>query len=221
MGRALVRRPRLFLFDEPLSNLDASLRAQMRVELKRLHAQLGITTVYVTHDQVEAMTLADRIALMHEGVIQQYGPPRLLYNWPANRFVAGFLGSPPMNFATVTWDGSHLVGEGLRVPLDTRSLVAPLAAGTSVQMGIRPHDLSLCDEAAAAVRGTLYALEPMGWETIAHVQVATLRFTARIESAAAADRRPGDPIFFAVDPSLVRLFGASDGLALQRPPEDA
>src|SRR6476620_8365881 len=152
LGRAIVRHPRVFLFDEPLSNLDAKLRVQMRVELKKLHERLGTTAVYVTHDQVEAMTLGDRVVVMHDGWVQQVGDPMELYNEPANRFVAGFIGSPAMNFAPVRIvaekGGLRAIGDGisLEVPAPMTNRLGP-HAGRDVTFGIRPVDLRI---AAAA-----------------------------------------------------------------------
>src|SRR5512144_1397414 len=146
LGRAIVRHPQVFLFDEPLSNLDAKLRVQMRVELKKLHERLGTTAIYVTHDQVEAMTLGDRVVVMRDGRVQQVGDPMELYNSPANRFVAGFIGSPAMNFAPVRIvaekDGLWVIGDGIRlkVPMPLTNRLGPYA-GSDVTMGIRPEDL--------------------------------------------------------------------------------
>jgi multiple sugar transport system ATP-binding protein len=150
IGRAIVREPKLFLFDEPLSNLDAELRVQMRVELSKLHADLGVTMIYVTHDQVEAMTMADRIVVLRDGVIEQAGSPLDLYNRPANRFVAGFIGSPKMNFLDGKLAGYS--GNSLAVKLNGGEVVsAPatvteLAPGTPVCVGIRPEHVELCDD---------------------------------------------------------------------------
>ena len=143
LGRAIVRDPKVFLFDEPLSNLDAKLRVQMRVELKKLHERLAITSIYVTHDQVEAMTLGDRVVVMKDGVVQQVGEPLELYNTPANRFVAGFIGSPAMNFADVTLTAGHggkvwAEAPGLRIGLPDRLANAPTAAAAA-----RPRSASV------------------------------------------------------------------------------
>jgi ABC-type sugar transport system ATPase subunit len=170
MGRAVVRRPKAFLFDEPLSNLDASLRGQMRVELLRLHQRLGATMIYVTHDQVEAMTLADRIAVLHAGALQQVGPPSELYARPANLFVARFLGTPEMNVV----DAAAARAAGL-----CGDLPHPAAA----QLGIRAEDLRLGGEGAA--RATVEVVEHLGWEALAHLALDGLRLIARVESAAA------------------------------------
>jgi len=148
LGRAIVRHPRVFLFDEPLSNLDAKLRVQMRVELKKLHLRLGTTAIYVTHDQVEAMTLGDRVVVMKDGVVQQVGEPLELYNQPANKFVAGFIGSPAMNFAavTVTAANGSLMAEnsGLRIKLpDETAQRLRGHIGHEVTLGVRPEDLTV------------------------------------------------------------------------------
>src|SRR5271170_697569 len=152
LGRAIVRHPRVFLFDEPLSNLDAKLRVQMRVELKKLHLRLGTTAIYVTHDQVEAMTLGDRVVVMKDGVVQQVGEPLELYNQPANRFVGGFIGSPAMNFAQVTLaDGNGRVtaeAEGLKICLpDALAGRARAKAGRKATLGIRPEDIRIAGTA--------------------------------------------------------------------------
>src|ERR1700750_666286 len=148
LGRAIVRHPRVFLFDEPLSNLDAKLRVQMRVERKKLHLRLGTTAIYVTHDQVEAMTLGDRVVVMKDGVVQQVGEPLELYNQPATKFVAGFIGSPAMNFApvTVTEANGSLLAEnaGLRITLpDETEQRLRGYAGRAITLGIRPADLTV------------------------------------------------------------------------------
>ena len=141
MGRAIVRDPDVFLFDEPLSNLDAKLRTQMRTEIKKLHAKVRSTVIYVTHDQVEAMTLADRIVIMRDGYIEQVGTPDEVFRRPASRFVAGFIGSPPMNMAEATVDDGRLAlagGAGLPLP---RQFTARSSAGRKVVFGLRPDDL--------------------------------------------------------------------------------
>src|SRR5262252_5396213 len=150
LGRAIVRHPQVFLFDEPLSNLDAKLRVQMRVELKKLHERLGTTAIYVTHDQVEAMTLGDRVVVMRDGWVQQVGDPMELYNQPANRFVAGFIGSPAMNFADVRIEGENgglwAKGDGIRikVPEPMTDRVGP-HAGKAVTFGVRPEDMRIAN----------------------------------------------------------------------------
>ncbi len=204
MGRAIVRQPQVFLFDEPLSNLDAALRTQMRGELKQLHARLGTTMIYVTHDQVEAMTLADRIAVLKLGVLQQVGTPAELFDAPANRFVAGFIGSPSMNFLDVTLDG------GLKGPDFLLDLPAP--AGTAT-IGVRPHDLRL---AAQGVPGTIALIEPMGWEALVHVDSNSGRLVVRVESQDLAGLSSGAQVHLAPEPGTLHFFEAGpDGLALR------
>ena len=158
MGRAIVRQPNVFLFDEPLSNLDAKLRVQMRSELKELHQRLGVTTVYVTHDQIEAMTLADRVVVMNGGIVEQMGPPLDLYDRPESLFVAAFIGSPPMNFVEGFVRGGALVmdeGTSLALPL-------PINSNERVTIGVRPEHLQLASEGWPAV---VSVIEPTGSET--------------------------------------------------------
>jgi multiple sugar transport system ATP-binding protein len=172
LGRAMVRKPQVFLFDEPLSNLDAKLRVQMRAEIKRLHQRVGATMIYVTHDQVEAMTLGDRIAVMRKGVMQQCADPFTLYSSPANQFVAGFIGSPPINFfaATVAADGASIESGGLRLPLSAALRAAASGLrGQPVEAGVRPEDLHLeALPGAAAIPATVEVCEPLGNETLVH-----------------------------------------------------
>jgi len=206
MGRAIVRQPQVFLFDEPLSNLDAALRTQMRGELKGLHRRLGTTMIYVTHDQVEAMTLADRIAVLKLGVLQQVGTPTELFEQPANRFVAGFIGSPAMNFLPCAQEGDNVVGEGFTLPL-----TAPRSG--DLVLGVRPNDLALVDDGGLAARVAL--IEPMGWEGHLHVDVDGLRLVARAEMKDLAGLSAGDSVRLAPDASRVRWFEADEaGAAL-------
>ncbi|HPZ15886.1 MAG TPA: ATP-binding cassette domain-containing protein, partial [Sphaerochaeta sp.] len=178
VGRAIVRQPKVFLFDEPLSNLDAKLRVQMRAEISSLHNRLKATMIYVTHDQVEALTMADVIVVMKFGVIMQIGGPLELYNEPANKFVAGFIGSPPMNFleTVVEADGSDIyVNEGtfrLKVNAAQKKLLTPYV-GKSVTFGIRPEDVVFSNTAndGETIDGTVSVVEPLGSET--HVYIAT------------------------------------------------
>ncbi|MCF3640270.1 sn-glycerol-3-phosphate ABC transporter ATP-binding protein UgpC [Rhizobium sp. TRM95111] len=176
MGRAIVRQPKAFLFDEPLSNLDARLREQMRAEIKKLHADLGATSIYVTHDQIEAMTLADRIVAMHGGVVQQVGSPLDLYDRPANLFVAGFIGSPGMNFL----EGRYLLsGDHADVRLKDGTLVAmkrpvSLESGSAVTLGIRPEHVTIVDEGGMVADVDL--VEPTGFGIILHLTLHGLPF---------------------------------------------
>jgi multiple sugar transport system ATP-binding protein len=171
IGRAIVREPKLFLFDEPLSNLDAELRVQMRVELSKLHADLGATMIYVTHDQVEAMTMADRIVVLRDGLVEQVGSPLQLYNKPANRFVAGFIGSPKMNFLTarVRHDGS---GGRSRLALDgggeMEMDVGSAAGNDAVEIGIRPEHVELVD---AGIAMTVSLCEQLGGNSVLHGRI--------------------------------------------------
>jgi multiple sugar transport system ATP-binding protein len=206
MGRAIVRQPAVFLFDEPLSNLDAALRTQMRGELKGLHRRLKTTMIYVTHDQVEAMTLADRIAVMKLGVLQQLGTPAELFDRPANRFVAGFIGSPAMNFLEVDVVDGEARGDGFALP------GLPLPAAARAVLGVRPHDLRLAE---AGVPGTVALVEPLGWEGYLHVDAPGARLVARLHGAALSGLEVGDRVHLAPDPSAVRWFAADEvGLAL-------
>ncbi len=216
MGRAIVREPKVFLFDEPLSNLDAKLRGQMRVELSRLHRRLQTTTIYVTHDQVEAMTLADRIVVMSMGVIQQVGPPTEVYRKPRNKFVAGFIGSPPMNFLDVERKGDALVADGLRVPLsgamkaalDSQGGAATSKGLDEVLLGLRPQQLSLRSEDTPAdharLEGTVDVVEQMGAEDIVYASVGGKDVVASLPGGTGL--RPGDPVVFSADPGEVHLF---------------
>jgi multiple sugar transport system ATP-binding protein len=219
MGRALVRRPQVFLFDEPLSNLDAGLRAKMRVELKRLHRELGVTTVYVTHDQVEAMTLAVRIALLDRGVVQQVGTPAELYEWPANAYTAGFLGNPGMNFVDAALDGGTLVSPGVTLRVEP-SILTDGSPRTSVRVGVRPEAMQLSEEAGDGYFDAVVdVMEPMGWETHVHLVVGEKAWIGRFQSAEAADLTPGDKVRVYVRPADVRVFDSDAQLALCRPPE--
>jgi multiple sugar transport system ATP-binding protein len=207
MGRAIVRNPQVFLFDEPLSNLDAKLRVQMRSEIRELHQRLGTTTVYVTHDQIEAMTMADRIVVMRDGRISQIGAPLELYDRPANVFVAGLIGSPSMNLIS----GSVRKGDtGMVIDAEGAALALPpmtgLAEGRKVTLGIRPEHLDLADHGIAA---KVAVVEPTGSET--HV---ILRFGTRELVAVFRERhdfRPGNLVHLAPRPDMVHLFDADTG----------
>jgi multiple sugar transport system ATP-binding protein len=173
MGRAIVRQPKAFLFDEPLSNLDARLREQMRAEIKKLHGDLKATSIYVTHDQIEAMTLADRIVAMHGGVVQQVGSPLELYDRPANLFVAGFIGSPGMNFLDATYEAGGLkLKDGTVVPL---AGVSSLASGSKVTLGIRPEHVVMSSE-GTGMSADVELVEPTGFGIILHLSLHGLPF---------------------------------------------
>ena len=189
VGRAIVRKPKVFLFDEPLSNLDAKLRVAMRAEISKLHRRLGATIIYVTHDQVEAMTMADRIFIMSKGVLQQQGTPMEVYHQPANRFVAGFIGSPAMNFvdATLNTEGDELfiAASGLQVKAPAAFRAALQShQGRSVVFGIRPEDIALADPAKAEAGHTLTAraevVETLGSEIFVHLACGSDTLVARM-----------------------------------------
>ena len=172
LGRALVRRPKLFLFDEPLSNLDAKLRVDMRAEISRIHSQIGVTMVYVTHDQVEAMTLGERIVVMRDGVLQQVADPLTLYGEPANRFVAGFIGSPSMNFVPIKMDTG---GSGFRAgslsfaQVGEHSATLKSWSDRELLLGVRPEHFDLVSESTEAIPGQVAVREQLGNEVIYHV----------------------------------------------------
>src|SRR5215212_7816893 len=209
MGRAIVRDPQVFLFDEPLSNLDAKLRVAMRAEIKELHQRLKTTTVYVTHDQIEAMTMADTIVVMHDGVVEQMGAPLDLYDRPDNLFVAGFIGSPAMNFLKGRIEGGGFVmDEGLTLPLNG----APAAsAGRPAIYGVRPEHFRLVSD-GAGVPVEVVVVEPMGSETQIVVrgggQEMICVFRDRILP------QPGEIIRIAPDPAATHLFDAETGRRL-------
>jgi sn-glycerol 3-phosphate transport system ATP-binding protein len=211
MGRAIVRDPKVFLFDEPLSNLDAQLRVQMRVEIKRLQQSLAATAIYVTHDQVEAMTLADRLVVMNAGRADQIGPPLALYERPETRFVAGFIGSPAMNFlpAVAVADGVAL-GDGTRLPRPADA--GAVAAGRAVILGVRPEHLT-ADGAAAALTVTVELAEMLGADTILHGRAGdgTL-LQARLPGTERA--APGARLPLALDPRHLHLFDRATGKRL-------
>jgi sn-glycerol 3-phosphate transport system ATP-binding protein/multiple sugar transport system ATP-binding protein len=209
MGRAIVRRPAVFLFDEPLSNLDAALRAEVRVEIKRLHHELGTTMIYVTHDQVEAMTLADELVVLNGGAIEQNGPPLEIYETPRTKFVAGFLGSPTMNFLPLEKSDGALVGEGAKLPLAAgREL-----EGDRVIAGIRPHDVRF-ESGPASITLSVEVLERMGFEAYVHGRVGGAPFVARAESEVAEKLEVGEEIELTVSADRVHLFDPDTGRAI-------
>ncbi len=216
MGRAMVREPLVFLFDEPLSNLDAGLRAQMRIEIGGLQRRLKTTTIYVTHDQVEAMTLGDRIVVLANGRIQQVGRPIELYRTPVNRFVAGFIGTPPMNFVEgrvqAETGGLAFVADGIRVPL-AEERVAAATRSEAITLGIRPEDLTVvsgekapADTSGARLSGRVLLVERLGGTSHVHFEVGPHRLMASVS----AEHLPaiGDPIELQIPLSRVHLFGA-------------
>jgi multiple sugar transport system ATP-binding protein len=203
MGRAIVRNPKVFLFDEPLSNLDAKLRVQMRTEIRSLHLRLKTTTVYVTHDQIEAMTMADRIVVMRDGHIAQAGAPLDLYDRPANTFVAGFIGSPAMNLIEGVGDGSAVAAGELRLP------ALGAAEGRRIVYGLRPEDWALGGSEAPGVDAVVKVVEPTGSEThlIAEAEGREIVAVSRERLSA----RPGDRVRLRADPARAHLFDAATG----------
>jgi multiple sugar transport system ATP-binding protein len=227
IGRAICRQPEVFLFDEPLSNLDAAMRVAMRTELAELHGRLGATMIYVTHDQVEAMTLADRIAVLSAGELQQIGTPLELFEKPANRFVAGFIGSPAMNFARAERDGPRLrlLGAELEPPA--------IPDAESLTVGVRPQDVAL--SADGPFRGEVTLVELLGWEAYVHIECSsqtgalrpaidlaggagkarrgqttidepTCTVICRTDGRAAGELEVGDPVGFAIDAAKLHFF---------------
>src|SRR5205809_596299 len=220
LGRAIVRDPKVFLFDEPLSNLDAKLRVQMRVELKKLHERLGTTAIYVTHDQVEAMTLGDRVVVMKDGWVQQVGEPLDLYNTPANKFVAGFIGSPAMNFAdvTVTEANGSLLGEnkGLRIKLpDAIAQRVRAHSSRDITLGIRPEDLTVAtasDSADLCFDAAVEVVEMLGSEIILDMKVGDGMMVASVEPTKKVKLH--DTLRLAMRPSRLHVFDAKTEAAI-------
>ena len=217
MGRALARRPKIYLFDEPLSNLDAKLRVEMRTEMKLMHQRLKTTTVYVTHDQIEAMTLGDKVAVMKDGIIQQFGTPKEIYNDPANLFVASFIGSPPMNFIPLRL---HRQEGRLVALLDSGQARCVLALGTEdmaladreVILGMRPEQIALASGDAnglPSIRAEVQVTEPTGPDTLVFVELNQTKVCCRL----APDLAPqvGETLTLQLDPAKVLLFDAKTG----------
>jgi multiple sugar transport system ATP-binding protein len=216
VGRAIVRQPRVFLFDEPLSNLDAALRVQMRSEINQLHSRLKATMIYVTHDQVEAMTMADRIVVMRQGKIEQVDRPLTLYHRPANRFVAGFIGSPSMNFVRGRIDTAerafHAGGDRLSLPDDFLSRLEPFTGGDHL-LGFRPEDLDVARGSGTTVcRASVDLVEPMGNETFVHFRWGGSPVLARLSGECVP--RVGEAVELAIDFSRAHLFDGASGSAL-------
>ncbi|MDR2535052.1 MAG: ATP-binding cassette domain-containing protein, partial [Treponema sp.] len=219
VGRAIVRNPKVFLFDEPLSNLDAKLRVQMRAEISGLHHRLNATMIYVTHDQVEAMTMADKIVVMKDGKVQQIGSPLYLYNHPSNKFVAGFIGSPPMNFLTV-----KVVEKGGAVALEEGSFVVKVAnehvqylkkyVGKEVFFGIRPEDMLFQEKPAAEnnMPLSITVVEPLGADTTLWLNTGTQPLVARTEPTHIF--KVGDTVNFTPNMEKARFFDKETELSI-------
>jgi multiple sugar transport system ATP-binding protein len=214
VGRAIVRHPEVFLFDEPLSNLDAKLRVQMRVELKRLHERLETTAIYVTHDQVEAMTLGDRVVVMKDGRVQQIGEPLELYGRPANKFVAGFIGSPAMNFVEVSIAAANgalwAEAQGLRVRVPER--IGPRAGGR-VTLGVRPEALRLANGTDDYSFPTeVDVVEPLGNEILLNFRAGGVPMVARVDPGTRVGAH--ESVRFALDPARMHFFDPKSEAAL-------
>ena len=213
MGRAIVREPAVFLFDEPLSNLDAKLRVQMRVEIKQLHRELNATSVFVTHDQTEAMTMADRLVVMNEGLIEQIGTPVEVYNNPASTYVGGFIGSPPMNFVpgriagqSVLFDNDHAI-----------ALNSAPASDGPVTVGLRPEHLRpVIDDSAAPIEGRVLLVEELGASRLVHLETPLGRLIANVPVEAGELSLADDHGSFTIDPAYVHLFNAENGRSLDQ-----
>jgi multiple sugar transport system ATP-binding protein len=212
MGRAIVRDPKVFLFDEPLSNLDAKLRVAMRAEIKALHQRLKTTTVYVTHDQIEAMTMADRIVVMHDGIIEQIGTPLELYDHPGNLFVAQFIGSPSMNVIPGTLRGSggttEVEGAGTRWPVPAQ---IGGTDGQAVHYGIRPGDIHLAPH-GQGIAATVIVVEPTGAETELLLQIGDAQFVVVIHGRTGA--KPDETVYLAIDADKAHVFDSASGKRL-------
>jgi sn-glycerol 3-phosphate transport system ATP-binding protein len=212
MGRAIVREPAVFLFDEPLSNLDAKLRVQMRIEIKRLHQSIRTTSVYVTHDQVEAMTLGDRLIVMNAGRAEQIGRPIEVYQRPATTFVAGFIGSPAMNMlpARLSADAASVELDGVSLPANA----APEHGGAEVTLGIRPEHVAAGEGQAGVFPFAVDFVEALGADTLAHgfLGKSRLRLTARLPGSARV--AAGDVLSLAAPPESLHLFEAGTGKRL-------
>jgi multiple sugar transport system ATP-binding protein len=220
LGRAIVRNPQVFLFDEPLSNLDAKLRVQMRVELKKLHQRLATTSIYVTHDQVEAMTLGDRVVVMKDGLIQQVGEPLELYDTPATKYVAGFIGSPAMNFTDVTISGSgdklQAENSGMRIAVPAH-LTQRLASyvGQAVTLGIRPENLHMATgshPAELTFQAAVEVAEQLGSEILLDVKAGQDTIVASVEPTIRT--KPGEMVRLAMDPTRIHFFDSKTELAI-------
>ncbi|MFC7057809.1 ABC transporter ATP-binding protein [Halovenus salina] len=212
LGRAIIRDPAVFLMDEPLSNLDASLRSTMRTEIQQLQEDLEVTTMYVTHDQTEAMTMADRIAVMQDGELQQVGEPLECYYRPQNRFVAEFIGEPAMNMLDVTRRGDQLVADGFEYPVPERA--DDLRSGGAFVLGIRPGAIEVVEPQTGAATGTVEVVEPLGETSHAYVELANTTVTVTTDGPGAVSR--GERVGIDFPPQRVHLFDADSGVAVAR-----
>ncbi|RDI70030.1 ABC transporter ATP-binding protein [Halopelagius longus] len=210
-GRAIVRDPKIFLMDEPLSNLDAKLKVHMRTELQRLQEELGTTTIYVTHDQEEALTMSDRIIVLDKGELQQFGTPEEIYDRPANRFVADFIGSPAMNFFDVELSGSTLLGEGFEysIPSSIAERISDTQATNSLELGVRPEDIWTGATGENAIPATVEVVENAGSDNYLYLDIEGQECRVRAESDVKPD--VGDTLRVTFDPSDIHLFDTRTG----------
>ncbi|WP_309571384.1 sn-glycerol-3-phosphate ABC transporter ATP-binding protein UgpC [Deinococcus sp.] len=220
MGRAIVREPKVFLMDEPLSNLDAKLRVEMRSQISQLHRRLGATIVYVTHDQVEAMTLGNRIVVMRDGVIMQVDTPMNLYDFPQNKFVAGFIGSPSMNLLTArVQNGDFVIGDGHVAPMGRLAQSLKAYEGKEVVLGVRPEHVGLPGISDLPIgtnqlKGTVVVVEPLGAQTDLIINVAGQDMTVKVEGQALVS--PGDDIQILLDQTRLHAFDPATEAAIDR-----
>ena len=214
MGRAIVRNPQVFLFDEPLSNLDAKLRAQVRAEIKSLSQQLKTTMVFVTHDQIEAMTMADRIVVLQNGIVQQYDTPEVVYERPANQFVAGFIGSPTMNFFSVELrdDIATFSNDGGPAPLDAAARARLRGAAGKAVFGVRPEHFQVVPGDSSGIPVQVKLVEPLGSDTLIHFDVAGTGAIARVDPS--LKPRVGERLLLKPQPDKIHLFDAATGRIL-------
>jgi multiple sugar transport system ATP-binding protein len=214
LGRAIARKPQLFLMDEPLSNLDAQLRDDTRAELKQLHQQMGITTIYVTHDQIEAMTLADQIVVLNRGKIQQIGDPQSIYALPANEMVATFLGNPPMNILAAVYRGEHfdISGQILAIPAELREKLN-FKIGQNVNLGIRPEHLAIITDAEpnSAILVEVKVVEPLGRETLIRASLPGSSALLNVQIGGGMRVHPGERLNLQLDLSHLFVFDANNG----------
>jgi multiple sugar transport system ATP-binding protein len=214
LGRAIIREPRVFLMDEPLSNLDAKLRVSMRAELTRLHRRLGVTIIFVTHDQVEAMTMARRIAVLHEGRLQQLDSPQGLYDRPRNLFVAGFIGSPAINTLAARYRDGSFVGDGFRIAVEGRSNAPAILAAQDLVLGVRPEDMRILDGApppavASLGEGTVDLVETLGSDTFLTLSGPWGSVVVRVEPR--AEYAPGRCLAVGLLVGRLHVFDAASG----------
>ncbi|HWK33278.1 MAG TPA: ABC transporter ATP-binding protein [Hyphomicrobium sp.] len=211
LGRAMVRKPDIFLMDEPLSNLDAKLRVTMRGELRKFHLDLNATTIYVTHDQLEAMTMSDYIAVMHQGVLQQFGTPAEIYNKPANIFVASFIGSPPMNFLTGVGQGQKILVNGITLNF---SRLSSEASSSELRLGIRPQDIVFVEPSDNSMRGVISLIELLGSEKLVEVKLEDGK-PLIVQVSADYPSKYGEVVHLQIRPEKLHVFNALSGRSVR------